>query len=117
MSTTLASLLGKSDVIEDCRQQILRGVSNIGDTRVTAEIQLKDGSRRIFRAKSIDRNSAIHEIVKFVAAVEEATGSNVIWRLKGEKTYNFSTNYSTPPSKFKRFKKEFLDFFFGLDEE
>ncbi|RHW35944.1 hypothetical protein D1B31_17790 [Neobacillus notoginsengisoli] len=112
---TMSQLLGtKEDVIDNCRRQFQVLTSN-QKYRVTAEILLKEGERRIYRAKSFDRNSATREVLTFVAAVENATGETVMWRFKGEKTYHMSTNYNAQPSIFKRAKSSLLNYFFDLE--
>lgn len=112
----MPELLGKRDVIEDCRNQVRELVGNIGSVHVTAELQLPNGDRRIYRAKSVDKNSAIREILTFVAAVEKATGQSVLWRLKGEKTYHFGANYSSKKSFIKRLSDTVANFFFDLND-
>jgi Family of unknown function (DUF6018) len=104
----------KRDVITDCRQQ-MKGLSSNGKFRISAELVLKNGDRRFFNARAIDKTSAIREILTFVAAVEEATGEQIMWRLKGDKTYHFSTNYTTRPSILNRAKSAFLNYFFDLE--
>lgn len=112
----MPELLGsKKNIIEDLRNQI-RVLSNEGNVRVTAELQLKNGDRRIYRAKSIDRNSAIREIIKFVAAIEKTTGESVLWRLKGEKTYHLGTNFTSKKPSVKRTFDSFVNYFFGLED-
>ncbi|MFT9496764.1 MULTISPECIES: DUF6018 family natural product bioysynthesis protein [Bacillota] len=115
MAVNMAELLGKRDVVEDCRQQIR--TLNSHHYRVTAELVFKNGDRRIFRAKSVDQNSAIREVLTFVSAVEEATGESVMWRLRGENTYHLSTNYTAKPSLLQRTKKAFLSYFFDIDQD
>lgn len=113
-AVSMAEVLGsKNDVIEDCRKQV-QVLSSNEKYRLTAEILLKNGDRRIFRAKTIDKKSATREVLTFVAAVEEATGETVMWRFKGEKTYHMSTNYNAQPSIFQRTKSAFLNYFFDL---
>lgn len=110
----LAEVIGsKSDVFEDCRKRV-QVLSNTEKYRLTAEILMKDGSRRIFRAKAVDKNSATREVLTFVAAVEEATAETVMWRFKGENTYHMSTNYNARPSIFERAKAAFLTYFIDL---
>lgn len=112
-NVTLAEVLRKNDIIEDCRKST-KALSS-GNYRVTAELFLKNGERRIFRAKAIDKNFAIREIVEFVAAIEEKTGENVFWRLRGDKTYHFSTNYTASPSFFQKAKKLLIGYFFDIE--
>ncbi|MEI2356679.1 DUF6018 family natural product bioysynthesis protein [Mesobacillus zeae] len=109
MTVTLPQLLrSKSDVFENCRKQVHVG----GSYRMTAEIILKSGERRFFRTKSIDKNSAVREVLTFIAAIEDAKGESVMWRFKGEDTYHMSTNYTTTPSFLNRAKDAFLSYFF-----
>lgn len=116
MAVTMSQLLGKpGDVIEDCRKEIRLLPSN-DRYRISAEILLRNGERRYFRAKSIDRKSATQEVLLFIAAVENATGETVMWRLKGEKTYHMSTNYEVSPSFIQRTKKAILGYFFDIEE-
>jgi hypothetical protein len=115
MAVTMSELLGKHDVVEDCRRQIQLVSKAELNARQTAEIIMKDGSRRIFRAKAIDQTSAIREILVFVGAIEEATGSSVMWRLKGDKTYHLGTSYHAKPSTLTRVKDTVLKYFFDLD--
>lgn len=116
MAVTMSQLLGKpGDVIEDCRKEIRLLPSN-DRYRISAEILLRNGERRYFRAKSIDRKSATQEILLFIAAVENATGETIMWRLKGEKTYHMSTNYEVSPSFIQRTKKAILGYFFDIEE-
>lgn len=114
MAVTMQDLFSKRDVVEDCRHQI-KVVKNHHKFRITAELVLKDGERRIFRAKSVDKNAAIREVLTFVSAVERATGDKVMWRLKGDKTYYLSTNYTAKDSFFERSKKAFLSYFFEIN--
>ncbi|MDE3840970.1 hypothetical protein C0966_17025 (plasmid) [Bacillus methanolicus] len=114
MAVTMPELLGKRDVIEDCRKHIK--ILNSDKYRVTAELVLTNGDRRIYRAKSINQDFAIREILTFVGAVEKATGGTVMWRLKGEKTYHLSTNYTLKPSILQRAKKAVLSYFFDIEE-
>lgn len=116
MSVTMSQLLGvQNDVVEDCRQQI-RILNNFESrTRVSAELILRDGSRRIYRAKAVDKQSAIKEILTFVKAVEDNTNDSVVWRLKGEKTYQMGANYDVQPSLLKKAKDSFMKYFFDVE--
>jgi Family of unknown function (DUF6018) len=114
MAVTMSQLLGnKEDVFEHCRKnfQVLSSKENY---RVTAEILLKNGDRRVYRAKTIDQKAATREVLTFVQAVEKAIGETVMWRFKGENTYHMSTNYTAQPSIFNRAKSAFLHYFFDL---
>lgn len=111
MSEVLGS--NQKNVIEDCRKQV-QVLSNNEKYRLTAEVLMKDGERRIFRARAVDKKSATREVLTFVAAVEEATAETVMWRFKGENTYHMSTNYNAQPSIFDRAKSAFLSYFFDL---
>ncbi|KZE67932.1 hypothetical protein AWM68_17310 [Fictibacillus phosphorivorans] len=115
MAVTMSELFGTKNVIEDCRQQTKMIGSN-DRTRISAEILLKNGDRRIYRAKSLTQKNAKREVVSFVAAVERATGEKVIWRFKGEETYQFSTNFTSQPSLFQKAKKSLLDYFFPIED-
>lgn len=112
-NVTLAEVLGRRDIIEDCR--MTKKALSSTNYRVTAELILKNGERRIFRAKAIDKNYAIREILEFVAAIEENTGESIFWRLKGDKTYYFSTNYTASPSFFQKAKKLLIGYFFDIE--
>lgn len=106
----MPELLGKHDVIEDCRRNFIK---SWGNYHLSAELILKNGDRRIYRAKAIDKNSAIREIIEFVATIEEATGEQVVWRLRGQKTYQFSTNYVKTSLSQKA--KRLINYLFDLD--
>ncbi|WP_374717763.1 DUF6018 family natural product bioysynthesis protein [Neobacillus sp.] len=113
MSMTISELFGTKDIFEDCRRKADIFGSN---SRISAELILKNGDRRIYRAKSIDKTFAIREILTFVAAVEEATGESVMWRLKGDNQYHYSINYVAKPSLLQRAKKNLLKYFFEIEE-
>lgn len=115
MTVKMSQLLGKEeDVFQNCRKDLrLINVERI--SRITAEIILKNGDRRYFRAKSVDKNTGVKEILLFIDALEASTGDTVMWRLKGEKTYHMSTNYNTQPSLFHRTKNALLNYFFDLE--
>ncbi|MDC3424367.1 DUF6018 family natural product bioysynthesis protein [Aquibacillus sp. 3ASR75-11] len=119
MANTMAELFGKTDVIEDCRKAVHNGeFTSSLRSRITAELILKDGTRRIFRCRSNDRQKALHEVLTFVEAVEGATGERVIWRFKGEKTYRFGSEMPVEFSKSWNFKigfRKLLAEFFDLD--
>ena len=81
---TMSEVFGnKEDVFEDCKKQV-QVLSSNEKYRLTAEIVLKNGDRRYYRAKTIDKASAVREILTFVTALEEGIGENVMWRFKGE---------------------------------
>ncbi|OUM90438.1 MAG: hypothetical protein BAA00_18320 [Parageobacillus thermoglucosidasius] len=89
----MAVMFGPKDPIIECREEAKR--TNVpGRYRITAEILLKNGSRRIYRAKAIDRKSAVQEVLTFVDAVQRHTGETVMWRFRGENTYHMGTNFS-----------------------
>lgn len=116
MAVTMSQLLGsKEDVVEDCRKQVKMLALN-EKYRMAAEIIMKDGTRRIYRTKAIDRKSAIRETLTFVEALEQKTGDKVMWKFKGESLYQFSNNYTAQPSLISRAKKAFLGYFFDLED-
>ncbi|MFD5853621.1 DUF6018 family natural product bioysynthesis protein [Cytobacillus pseudoceanisediminis] len=65
MAVTMSQLLGiPGDVIEDCRKEIR--LLPLNDRYcISAEILLRNGERRYFRAKSIDKKSATQEVLLF----------------------------------------------------
>lgn len=115
-AVSMAEVLGSNqkDVFEDCRKRVQVLDSN-EKYRLTAEIVLKDGNRRYYRAKTVDKNSAAREILTFVTALEEGLGEKVMWRFKGEDKYHFSTNYEAKPSFFQLAKSAFFRYFFDLE--
>jgi Family of unknown function (DUF6018) len=122
MAVTMSELFGTKDLIEDCRQQTKMIGANERN-RMSAEILLKNGDRRIYRAKSLTQKNIRREVLTFVAAVEEATGETVVWRFKGEKTYHFSINYTSGPSTLQKTKtvltsakKAIVDYFFPIED-
>lgn len=112
--TTMQDLFGR-DPIEDCRKQVRLLTKEDFLTRATAEINLKDGTKRIYRARAVNKKAAIKEILAFIKAVELATGHSVMWRLKGEKTFNIGATYNFKPSIFQQAKDALLGFFIELD--
>jgi hypothetical protein len=116
MAVTMSQLLGKEeDVFEYCRKHTKALASN-EKYRLSAEILMKNGTRRIYRAKAIDQKSATREILTFVVAIEEATGETVMWRKTGDKTYHMSKNNTSRPSLLQRSKSAFFSYFFDLEE-
>lgn len=102
-------------LIEGIRREVKK-LSVPGRYRLTAEILLKDGSRWIYRAKAIDKDSALAEILTFVNSVEENIGERVMWRLRGESTYHMGVNFTL--KKKKSIIDKLISFFFPeLDEE
>ena len=63
---TMAEVLGsnQNDVFEDCRKRVQVLDSN-EKYRLSAEIVLKDGNRRYYRARTVDKNTAAREILTF----------------------------------------------------
>lgn len=115
-AVTLAEVLGskKEDIFEDCRKQV-QVLGKNDKFRIVAEINMKSGERRYYRAKSVDHTSAVRETLTFIAALEEGTGENVLWRFKGEKNFTFSTNYNGKPSVLQQAKSAFFRYFFELE--
>lgn len=115
-AATIAEVLGsnKKDVFEDCKQRVQVLDSN-EKYRISAEIILKEGNRRYYRARTVDKNSAAREILTFVSALEEGLGYNVMWRFAGEDKYHFSTNYQAKPSLIQQAKSAFFRYFFDLE--
>jgi len=111
VATYLTKQKPKQLLVEECRQQV-KLVSIPGKFRLTAELILKDGTRRIYRAKSIDKDAAVTEVLTFVQAIEHTTGELVVWKFRGDSTYHMSTNYHPKPSFFKRL----ANYFFDLDD-
>lgn len=115
-AVTMAEVLGsnQNDIFEDCRKKVQVLDSN-EKYRLSAEIVLKDGNRRYYRARTVDKNSAAREILTFVSALEQGLGYNVMWRFAGEDKYHFSTNYQAKPSIFQQAKSAFFRYFFELE--
>ncbi|PGT83255.1 DUF6018 family natural product bioysynthesis protein [Bacillus sp. AFS040349] len=98
-ATTLAELFNKSDVIEDCRKSVQNKVAFYERSRISAEIILKDGTRRYFRCRSNNQHIALGEVLAFVKSVETATGEQVVWRFKGENMYRMGSEKPVELSK------------------
>ncbi|WP_277933990.1 DUF6018 family natural product bioysynthesis protein [Priestia koreensis] len=81
--------------------------------KLTAEIRLADGSKKIYRAEAKDYNKALMEIVYYVKSLEIGTEEKVLWRLNGEKLYRMGATVDKPKTQ-GRFKK-FLEYLFALD--
>lgn len=100
-------------MIDEIRREVKR-LSIPGRYRLTAEILLNDGSRWIYRAKAIDQDHALNEVLTFVEAIERNTGESVVWRLRGENTYRMGVNVAfKKPSLIDRI----IEYFFGPDLE
>ncbi|MGN7300415.1 DUF6018 family natural product bioysynthesis protein [Ferdinandcohnia sp. SAFN-114] len=117
MAQTMAELFNKGDVIEDCRKMVL-SKGRHQRARVSAEIILKDGTRRFYRCLSIESDEAYNEVLTFVKAIEDATGESVVWRFKGDKTYHLGCTQpiqvenSKLLSKLSKLRDGFMGFFF-----
>ncbi|MEW4286254.1 DUF6018 family natural product bioysynthesis protein [Priestia koreensis] len=81
--------------------------------KLTAEIRLADGSKKIYRAEAKDYNKALMEIVYYVKSLEIGTEEKVLWRLSGEKLYRMGATVDKPktPGRIKKF----LEYLFALD--
>jgi hypothetical protein len=113
-TATMSELFETKDVFEDCRKKV-QTLSSTEKYRISAELVLKNGNRRYFRAKSIDRKTAIREVLTFIGAIEELSGEKAIWRLRGENKYNLGTNYSGHLSFLQRTKNTLLGYFFDIE--
>ena len=117
MAQTMAELFSKGDVIEDCRKMVQTKGRHLR-ARVSAEIILKDGTRRFYRCRSIKRDEAFNEVLTFLKAVEDATGESVVWRFKGDKTYHMGCTQpiqvenSKLLNKLTKLRDGFMGFFF-----
>lgn len=114
MFTMLLAELFKKDIVEDCRKEfsVSKSWSN---SRIAAELILKDGTRRIYRCKSVEQQLAVREVIAFVKGLEENTGDTVIWRFKGSNQYHMGSDLPIQYSKAKQLKNKLVDFFFGLE--
>ncbi|WP_157052816.1 DUF6018 family natural product bioysynthesis protein [Priestia koreensis] len=81
--------------------------------KLTAEIRLADGSKKIYRAEEKDYKKALMEIVYYIKSLEIGTEEKVLWRLHGEKLYRMGATVEKPKVQ-GRFKK-FLQYLFELD--
>lgn len=114
MGVLLSELFNKSDVIEDCRQS--RGnLSLVNPYRLTVEINFKQGEKRFYRCKQVDRNYALSEVLTLIKSIEKQTTEKVIWRFKGEETYYIGSDKPAQYSRLSKLKESFLEFF-GLIE-
>lgn len=117
MAQTLAELFNKGDVIEDCRK-VVQTKGKYLRARVSAEIILKDGTRRFYRCCSIERSEAFKEVLMFVKTIEDTTGESVVWRFKGDKTYHMGYNKpiqiedSKLINKLTKIRDGFIGYFF-----
>ena len=116
MNTTTNKLTINHEVFEDCRRNMETVNVYERTTRMSAEIIFKNGDRRIYHAKSDSKKYAIKEVTIFVESIEDAIGEKVMWRLKGDKQYNFSTNYHINENESLpvRMKKAILGYFFDI---
>ncbi|MCM3216794.1 DUF6018 family natural product bioysynthesis protein [Niallia taxi] len=114
MKTATNKLTINYEVFEDCSKQMETVNVYERTTRMSAEIIFKNGDRRIYHAKTDLKKYAIKEIIIFVKSIEEASGEKVMWRLKGTKHYNMSTNFQQKTSMSSRIKEAFISIFFDI---
>lgn len=105
------ALNGKRDVFEDCRQKIQKKSSRVHSYRLTAEIILKDGTRRYYRCKNVDHKSAMREVLTFVKSIETELDQQVAWRFKGQNNYYIGSDMPIEFTKRHKIKNIFLQLF------